>query len=198
MTRQAYLEQALNSLNQALVVIDHRKKVVYTSPYALDIVGLGDGLAIVDNALQASLEHDEQQLTLQLAYLLDKDRPRTPQEINIERPSGKLPYKLRIIPIHPDTANGTPSRSGALVIIQDAHANQQAWHERLMERYNLTPRECECAILLTNGFSMAEAAERMAISMQTLRQHLKHAFNKTGTHKQHELVSLLLPMLRKR
>jgi DNA-binding CsgD family transcriptional regulator len=31
-----------------------------------------------------------------------------------------------------------------------------------------------------------------------LRQHLKHAFNKTGTHKQHELVGIVLQMQRKR
>ena len=86
----------------------------------------------------------------------------------------------------------------ALVIIHDTNTNHMAWYDRLQARFQLTPRECECTMLLTDGYGMAEIAERMNISMQTLRQHLKHAFNKTGTHKQHELVGIVLQMQRKR
>lgn len=185
------LEHAMNSLGQALVLIGIEGKVLYASTHALKILGESDGLTIVNDAFCASLEEDHGHLTAGVDDLLaPRGGAATKLELSIRRPSGKLPYKLRI--------NALQDTRQALAIIHDTHANHMAWYDRLQARFQLTPRECQCTMLLTDGYSMAEIAERMEISMQTLRQHLKHAFNKTGTHKQHELVGIVLQMQRKR
>jgi DNA-binding CsgD family transcriptional regulator len=195
------LEQALDSLGQALVVLDHDGGVIYATPPAKNIVCEKDGLALADGKLRAFTEGGKCPLREMLDTMMSGDgdfgAPQTKPEILVQRPSGKLPYKLRINRLQ-SHHNATGSAGGALVMIHDTHTNYMAWYERLQWRFNLTPRECECTMLLTEGYSMDEVAERMGISKQTLRQHLKHAFHKTGTRKQHELVGLVLQMQRKR
>jgi DNA-binding CsgD family transcriptional regulator len=190
LARMRSLELALDSLGQALLVLCSNAKILYASPHAMKILQEADGLSSTGENFCASLEQDHASLSSALADLLEKQETATKVELTINRPSGKLPYKLRV--------NALPAARQALAIIHDTNANHMAWYDRLQARFQLTPRECECTMLLTDGYSMAEIAERMGISMQTLRQHLKHAFNKTGTHKQHELVGIVLQMHRKR
>jgi DNA-binding CsgD family transcriptional regulator len=184
------LEHALDSLGQALVLLGQDAKIFYVSPHAMRILQENDGLTIVNGAFCANLEEDHRDLASALDTLLERNETPVKLELNIHRPSGKLPYKLRV--------NALIDTQQAMAIIQDTHANHMAWYDRLQARFQLTPRECQCTMLLTDGYSMAEIADRMGVSMQTLRQHLKHAFNKTGTHKQHELVGIVLQMQRKR
>jgi DNA-binding CsgD family transcriptional regulator len=188
--RARSLEHALDSLGQSLVLVGPESRIFYVSPHAKRILAENDGLTVVDDALCASLEEDHAYLASILDALLDSENPANKLETNVRRPSGKLPYKLRLTAL--------PETGQAMAMIQDTHTNHQAWYDRLQARFQLTPRECQCTMLLTDGYSMAEVADRMNISMQTLRQHLKHAFNKTGTHRQHELVGIVLQMQRKR
>jgi DNA-binding CsgD family transcriptional regulator len=196
-TYHAYLEQALDSLNQALIILNDRQQVVYMTAHAAIILAENDGLTTRNGELSASLNPEDLQLRSCLDALCSTEGV-AKEELRIHRPSGKRPYKLRINALQAAANPTDVNPNGALVIIQDLHANHQAWFDRLRERYKLTPRECECTVLLAEGNTIAEVAERMEISMQTLRQHLKHAFQKSGTHKQHELVGVALQALRKR
>lgn len=199
LSRLRGLELALDSLGQALIVLCGNGRMVYASSHATRILAEEDGLLKSGDVFRASLDDDDRLLSETLSTLFHDQTRVTPKlEINIQRPSGKLAYKLRINALQEANPDGVTSPAGAMVIIHDMHTNYQAWYARLQKHFQLTPRECECTMLLTDGYSMAEIAERMDISMQTLRQHLKHAFNKTGTHKQHELVGIVLQLLRKR
>lgn len=186
------LELALDSIGQALVVLCRNSKIIYASPHASRILAAKDGVLLIDEVFRASIEEDQTNLTAALNLLLKSGPTSAPakMELNIRRPTGKLPYKLRVTAL--------PGTQQVLLVIHDTHANHTAWYDRMQARFHLTPRECQCIMLLADGYTMAEVAERMNISMQTLRQHLKHAFNKTNTHKQHELVGIVLQMQRKR
>ena len=64
--------------------------------------------------------------------------------------------------------------------------------EVLEDVYSLTHSEAEIVRLLAMGLSLEEAAQARGISMNTARSHLKHAFSKTGTSRQGELVRLII------
>jgi len=49
-----------------------------------------------------------------------------------------------------------------------------------------------CALLLTNGLTLEEAAEESGISKNTARTHLRAIFSKTGVTRQATLVRILL------
>jgi DNA-binding CsgD family transcriptional regulator len=73
------------------------------------------------------------------------------------------------------------------VIVEPAHPARIA--PLLMSAYGLTEREQELTRLVLQGFSTAEIAERLVISVHTVQQHLKSVFDKTGVRSRRELVT---------
>ncbi len=72
------------------------------------------------------------------------------------------------------------------VIVEPAHPGRVA--SLLMAAYGLTEREQDVTRLVLQGFSTAEIASRLAVSAQTVQQHLKSIFVKTDVHSRRELV----------
>ena len=62
----------------------------------------------------------------------------------------------------------------------------------LARTFCLTPSEAKLACVIARGASPYIAARELNISRETARNQLKAVFAKTGTHRQSELVALLL------
>lgn len=72
------------------------------------------------------------------------------------------------------------------VIVEPAHPARIA--PLLMAAYGLTEREQEVTRLVLQGDATAEIAARLAVTAQTVQQHLKSIFDKVGVHSRRELV----------
>ena len=57
--------------------------------------------------------------------------------------------------------------------------------------FDLTPREAQLCTALAAGHTVKAAASSLGMGFGTARGHLEHIFQKTGTHRQAELVLLL-------
>lgn len=64
-------------------------------------------------------------------------------------------------------------------------------HPAFARQFGLTPREAEIAPLVLQCLSYKEIAERLFISPGTVRTHLTHIYQKTGTRTRLELSGLL-------
>lgn len=64
--------------------------------------------------------------------------------------------------------------------------------EALRHHFRLTEREATIAKLLCLGYAPSNLAVRLSLSTNTVRTHLKSIFSKTRTHRQVDLVRLLL------
>jgi len=102
----------------------------------------------------------------------------------------KLPVIVRIWPLeglsHPWqevrallTLNALGSRPGPTATI-------------LAKTFRLTPAEAKLACIIARGAPPHIAARELKISRATARNQLKSVFAKTDTHRQSELVALLL------
>jgi len=58
--------------------------------------------------------------------------------------------------------------------------------------YNLTPRECEVLVLITDGLNNPEIAKRLSISRSTARAHVSNILSKMGVSNRAEAVALAL------
>jgi DNA-binding CsgD family transcriptional regulator len=80
----------------------------------------------------------------------------------------------------------------AAVHIIDPRSAQQIDLENLAALFEFTRAEASLAVRLANGRTLHEAAAEAGVSMNTIRTHLKHALEKSGCHRQAELVALVI------
>ncbi len=99
--------------------------------------------------------------------------------------------KLQAMPITGD-AHNVFHRARAIVIISPGIAHDAASASTLEALYGLSRRETEIALLLAKGKSIGQAALILGVGVGTARFYLKSIFSKTGTHRQAELVSVIL------
>ena len=87
----------------------------------------------------------------------------------------------------------------ALVLISDPERDRDIAASELARLYGLTPTEAKLALALLDGYGLDSAARQLSIGRNTARTHLKRIFEKTRTHRQAELVALILrgPALRR-
>lgn len=80
----------------------------------------------------------------------------------------------------------------AMILISDSKLDSTVMERRLRQRFGLTKAEVQVALALLEGGGRSAVAERLYISDTTVRTHLMHIFEKTGVHRQAELVRLLM------
>lgn len=79
----------------------------------------------------------------------------------------------------------------AVVVLIDPAAQRSPSESALHACFALTPSEAKLAQALASGRSLDAVAKAFGISYETARNQLKSIFDKTGTHRQPELVSML-------
>jgi DNA-binding CsgD family transcriptional regulator len=112
------------------------------------------------------------------------------------RPSGKRPYAIHVLPLNSPGAE-LPSRGPlAMVVIVDPERRPLPALDLLRQIYGLTRTEAAVAQLVLNGEGLGPIGEQLLLSRDTVKTHLRNVFNKTQTHRQAELVRLLLAIAR--
>jgi DNA-binding CsgD family transcriptional regulator len=83
-------------------------------------------------------------------------------------------------------------RGGALVVAFDSEQQPQTRPALLQQLFGLSEAEAALAISLCGGLTLEQVSAERGTSLHTVRSQLKNIFNKTGTGRQADLVSLLL------
>ncbi len=99
------------------------------------------------------------------------------------------------LPPPPTVVERLRARQGAAVAavwLDNPAGAPAAVSEILMALYHLTAAEARLTVDLLAGHGLAWAAGRNSICLNTARTQLKQVFEKTGTHRQAELVGLVL------
>lgn len=83
----------------------------------------------------------------------------------------------------------------AIIILIDPDARRQSPESTLRAIFRLSEAEAKLAAQLASGESLEAVAERLGIAKETSRTQLKAIFNKTGAHRQAELVAIFSALL---
>lgn len=192
------LEQGLEQLGQAMLIVSSRGEVVFSSKAAESILAADRGLKLVDSQLVADLAADNKRLQDAVdAAIREQQNACNVFNVYVHRNDYVRPISLTISKM---SKNDQERRQGhhVLILIKDLNLNQEFWADRLRDEYRLSPREVQCVSLLSEGRDLKDVAELMEIGIETVRQYMKNIYKKMGVHKQHELVSLALEYRRNR
>jgi DNA-binding CsgD family transcriptional regulator len=108
----------------------------------------------------------------------------------IPRKPPRAPLTVLVAPLGGTADRGRAAAVKAVFVSSRERGMETA--DELRRLYDLTPSEAALASILVQGSSLKEAAAELGITDNTARTHLKRIFDKTGTHRQGELVGLLL------
>lgn len=182
---------AWETIDKAMALLDATGRLIRaTRTFS---AAIGDGLTLRDNRLAAA---DDQDAAALVASLRGALRPLTSKQtaqstsLVIRRPSRRPPLVLDILPV-PENWETTLIGARVLVHLRDPARVVPARADLLRSAFSFSPREAELATLLTRGLDLSEAAEALGVTRPTVRSQLAALFNKTGTHRQAELVALL-------
>jgi DNA-binding CsgD family transcriptional regulator len=167
-----------------------------------------DGFVVSANAAADSLTSNDVRVRQRRLYIRDPEarhmlriyvdqfdaatRHVTPSAEPIIVPrQDSLPFLLRIWPIEA-SARWPSGDVRALVTLNALGPKPGPPAAILAKTFSLTPSEAKLACIIARGAGPDTAAAELKISRETARNQLKSVFAKTATHRQGELVALLL------
>ena len=182
-----------DTLPFGVVLLDRGGGVLWTNQEAEMILKRADGLYVRNKFLSVAnpAENADLQGFIRAAIATSEgDGSVTSAPLSVSRPSLLRSLTLLIAPIRMQHA--FVQKPVAVVFVSDPEREPEAVPEILQRLYGLTSREAEVAALLMQGIDLREAAGQLGVGMNTARTHLRLIFEKTDTHRQSELVHLLL------
>jgi DNA-binding CsgD family transcriptional regulator len=193
----ADLVGALEAVRHGVIVVGSGCWVINLNSAAEAILKTDDGVHIRSGHLAATSPHVERELyrAVQRAVTEDGSSVRRADSFTCGRPSGKRHYVLHVLPLHRAGTDETLRRPMALVLIINPERDPEPAAALLRRLYGLTSTEAQIALRIPRA-DLRQIAEELSVSFATVRTHLQHVFDKTDTHRQAELVRLLLALSR--
>ncbi len=183
----------LDRLPIGVVVVKFGCEVCEMNELAQEIVSLDDGVWIDHQILRAHSNSETKHLHAFVDRMVDPERGTLTAGDNVlalSRPSLLPSYIAMVAPINSrDEDIGEPF---AVIFLSDPHRQNNFDSARLETIYGLTPAQARLTILLVQGLSLEEAAEKLYVSLNTVRSHLRQIFSKTDTKRQSEVVRIIL------
>ncbi len=190
----------LDRLPQGVILVTASGQIVRANRAAERTLSTEDGLRVEDGALCAATQPETHRLHLLIARAAKTALGKglaSGGVLSIARSSKRRPpLSVSISPLPIDAKLNTgpsgPRKAVTLLFVHDPETTAEVSSEMLQGFYGLTPAEIRLAAALASGAHLKAAAERFGISPATARTQLKAIFGKTGTHRQTDLIRLIL------
>jgi len=191
------LRAAFDHLAHAVLVADAGSSVLLANERARSLLAESRALSLVDGRLVAGTRADSRALGDAVAAAATTPPGSAPPRIlllhdaSAAPPGATEPLVLAIRPAGAGLAGAAGAVDGvALVTVKGPRCGHDTEHCVFPRLFDLTPAQARLALLVVAGYSLAAAAERLQVSENTVRSHLKQVYLKTDTHGQIELVHL--------
>lgn len=181
----AALAAALDRLSMGIFLLEETGEVRMTNEAGRHLIGEANGLSLTSAGLLIRSAKSSQTLKAALATVL-RDIG-TSQTLAVEREEGH-PLILQLSSIGLPGSN--VRRAVALVIDPDRQADISP--EVLASLFGCTSAEAKLAAALVAGKRLEEIGEEFGVKPTTITFHLQNLFQKTRTHRQADLVALLI------
>ena len=189
------LAAALEVVRHGVIIVGSGGRLINLNSAAYAILRADDGVHVRSGRLAATSMYAQWALdrAIHLAVTDDGCNIPTGHSFTCGRPSGKRPYVIHVLPLHRAGAEATSHEARALVLVIDPEHEPEPAAALLRRLYGLTHNEAQVALRIAHA-DLRQVSEELSVSFATVRTHLQHVFDKTDTHRQAELVRLLLTL----
>ncbi|MEI9923519.1 MAG: LuxR C-terminal-related transcriptional regulator [Bradyrhizobium sp.] len=193
--RRCELEGVLAYLPMGVAILDAKGKVLFLNPLAEDIIASEDALGVKDRQLVAadSAEANNLSRLIGKAAATGNGVGASPGDaMTLSRRSGSRPLQVLVVPLRLGDQAHWAKGSATAVFISDPERSPATPTSLLRQLYGLTPKEAEIALMVMRGHELKQVADQLHMTFETARGHMKLILDKTGNHRQVELVRDLL------
>lgn len=172
-------------IRHGILVVTGNGRICYTTPTAEFILRREDGVRSTrSGAVQALLAVDDQALQHAIRCATGVPTP-VGRSLSCTRASGKPPHVVHVCPV---------GVSRAMLTIIDPALPCQPEAGLLCDLFGLTSSEAQIARMVIDHQGLQAVALELSVSLATVKTHLLNIFDKTGTHRQSDLVRLLVTL----
>jgi DNA-binding CsgD family transcriptional regulator len=190
-TARARALDAFDGRSEGVLLVDGKCGVLWANQAAEGLITAGDRLSSMGRAL-ACHRADETCKLRQLvagcsASLLDG----AGGMLAVHGHSGR-PLSVLVAPMRGEHPFVIEPVAAAILFVTDPDRVARAPRSHLRELYGLTEGEARTAEALLDADRLADVAQKLGVTLATVRTLLQRVFEKTDTHRQSELVRLML------
>lgn len=185
--------KALQVVALGVAIIRDDGSVLFANAAANVVINNGDILSLENGPLalgQPSRPARFRELLTRLAAMVRGGDLVASCAIAVPRLS-RRPLSLLVWPLS-EAAAADRDEAVAIVFIDDSERPAKINFTRLRDLYGLSQKEACVAALLAQGHPIDEIAQILDVAYETVRKHVKSIFSKTHTHRQVDLVRMLV------
>ncbi len=191
---------ALDRLNFGVALLNEGMQVLHLNEAGQKVVSRRDGIFIGANRQLESNPAAEQSQRLLRWLMAVNDTSEAEQAhflkgCRVVRSDGKRHYAIQCAAVPADSAWTAQNEAVRYVVfIIDPSALQLPSADRLIALYGLTGAQAKVALAFSSGGTYKQVAQRLRVSQETVRSHVKEIYPKTRVNRQADLVRLVLSL----
>ena len=192
--RQQTMLESIETIPYAASILDEQGHAIVYNTAAKELFEESGGVGL-DRHGQLTVDHPD--IRSQLSDMVNKaiqsslqKKSRASGSLSIPRNNGSFPILTIMTPL-PLSMNSFGHRQipRVIVIFKDLEKQNQPKIEILKNLWNFTEAESRVASHLLLGQDLRSIADSADVSMNTVKTHLKHILEKSGTHRQAAFVA---------
>ena len=185
----------LARLSQGVILLSANGTVQFVNRAGEDILNSKDGLELESGELRTATVSGTARLASALrnaARISAGELIHGDTALLSERPSGKRPLLVLAASLPKHHAMLGIEAAAVVVFVTDQEHPPKTEKATLQAMFGLTRAEAQLVLVLLEGASVQQAAERLELATDTVRKRLKVIFQKTDTHRQADLIRHVL------
>jgi len=181
----------MNASHRGIVFLDASLRVAFANHAAEGLLAAEDVVALRGGAFGAANRAHERRFRDMLETAALHPGRSSIVMLTGARSERHVTAEVTGLSSRPSPLDGAGGPPAVMIVLTEPAEQTVVDPDCLEEVFGFTGQEARVASLLVAGLELSEVAERLSISRETVRHHLKGLFLKTGKHSQRDLVHMI-------
>lgn len=194
--RLAITQEILDSLAFPVMAVDKNARLLFANCSAEELLDMEEGLLLRPEGVRVSTVGTDKQLKQLIAQVATSSMGKgtsVGDALIIQRGGSLTPLWVVVLPLGRKLRRVIGQEDEiTLLFVSTPESLETVPDTALKTLYSLTPAEQRLVRLILQGYRLDKAAEKLDITHNTARTHMKRIYFKTKTERQTDLVRLLL------